>query len=136
MLRWRTVHLLIGTAGLIAFLLTGQYMRWVHNGLQGMSDGPRLFLRSAHIYLLWSSLLNVVLGCYLIRLQPGWLRHTQSFASLAIAVGPLLLCTSFFLEPHNSNLLRPIGQLAIFLAFGAVLVHAIITVVSRASSET
>ena len=137
MLRWRTVHLVIGTAGLIAFVLTGQYMRWVHNGLQGMPDGPRLFLRSSHIFLLLASLLNVVLGCYLVRLRRGWLRHAQSLASLAIVMGPPLLCLSFFFEPHNPNLMRPIGQLAIFVSFGGVLLHAIATGFSRASvSET
>ena len=128
----RAFHLIIGTLGIFAFLLTGQYMLWVHNHLQGMPDGPRLFFRSCHIYLLWSSLLNVVLGCYLTRPQRRYLRHAQSLASFAILVGPFLLCTSFFVELHNPGLLRPIGQLAIFLGFGGVLAHAVTALASDA----
>src|SRR5438552_3595626 len=122
--RLRTIHLSIGGLAVVAFLLTGQYMQWVHNHLQGMPDGPRLFYRSSHIYLLWSSLLNVLLGCYLTRPQQRFLRHAQTVASVAVLVGPFLLCTSFFVELHNPALLRPVGQLAIFLAFGGVLAHA------------
>jgi hypothetical protein len=125
----------IGILGVIAFLLTGQYMHWVHNSLQGMPDGPRLFFRSSHIYLLWSSLLNVILGCYLIRSQRRFLGHAQSVASFAIIVGPFLLCTSFFVESYNPALLRPIGQVAIFLAFGGVLVHTVTALASRATSN-
>jgi hypothetical protein len=134
--RLRTIHLSIGALAVVAFLLTGQYMHSVHDHLQGMPDGPRLFYRSSHIYLLWSSLLNMSLGCYLIRPQQRLLRHAQSVASLAILLGPFLLCTSFFVELHNPGLLRPAGQLAIFLAFGGVLAHAAIAMVSRAKSET
>jgi hypothetical protein len=90
-----------------------------------MPDGPRLFFRSAHIYLLWGALLNLVLGCYLVRLERGILRHVQSFGSLLILAGPFMLCASFFFEQHNPDLLRPFGQLAVFLALGGALLHAI-----------
>ena len=134
--RLRSIHLCIGTLAVVAFLLTGQYMHWVQNHLHGMPEGPRLFYRSSHIYLLWSSLLNVLLGCYLTRPQQRLLRHVQAVASLAVLAGPLLLCTSFFVEPHNPALLRPLGRLAIFLAFGGVLAHAALAMASRAKSET
>jgi hypothetical protein len=135
--RLRTLHLSVGTLGVVAFLLTGQYMHWAHSHLQGMPDGPRLFYRSSHIYLLLSSLLNVLLGCYLVRPQRRLLHRAQTVASLAILMGPLLLCASFFFELHNPALLRPMGRMAIFLAFGGVLAHAATTLVSRAKkSET
>jgi hypothetical protein len=134
--RLRTTHLSVGTLAVVAFLLTGQYMHWAHNHLQDMPDGPRLFYRSSHIYLLWSSLLNVLLGCYLTRPQQWVLRHAQTVASLAVLAGPFLLCTSFFVELHNPALLRPLGRLAVFFAFGGVLSHAAIATLSRAKSET
>lgn len=134
--RLRTIHLSIGALAVIAFLLTGQYMHWVHNHLHGMPDGPRLFYRSTHIYLLWSSLLNLLLGAYLVRPQQLVLRHAQTGASLAVLAGPFLLCTSFFYELFTPALLRPMGRLAIFLALGGVLAHASIAMASRAKSET
>ena len=134
--RLRSLHLTIGMLAVVAFVLTGQYMHWVHNHLQGMPDGPRLFYRSSHIYLLWSSLLNVLLGCYLSRPPQQFFRHAQTIASFAILAGPFLLCTSFFVELYNPALLRPVGRLAIFLAFVGVLAHAAIAMISRAKSET
>jgi len=102
--RLRTVHLVIGTLGFLTFVLTGQYMHWAHDHLHGMADGPRLLYRSSHIYLLWSSLLNVLLGCYLNPLRNGFLRAGQSIAGLAIIAGPFLLVTSFFAESNSPNL--------------------------------
>ena len=130
----RVIHLIVGVAGLIAFAATGQYMAWVHAGLQGMPDGPRLFFRSAHIYLLWGALLNLLLGCYLVRLERGALRHVQSFGSLLILAGPFMLCGSFFFEQHNPDLERPVGQLAVVLALGGVLLQAVAALGARARS--
>lgn len=101
----RVFHLIVGVAGLIAFAATGQYMAWIHAGLQGMPDGPRLFFRSV-----------------------------QSFASLLILAGPFMLCASFFVEQHNRELLRPIGQLAIFVALGGALLHAVAALGGRMKS--
>jgi len=127
----RVLHLLVGVVGLIAFMASGLYMAWVHAGLEGMPDGPRLFFRSAHIYLLWGALLNLLLGCYLARLERGLLRHVQSLASLLILAGPFMLCASFFAEQHNPDLDRPLGQLAIFLALGGAALHAVAALGSR-----
>jgi len=130
----RVLHLIVGVAGLIAFMASGLYMVWVHAGLQGMADGPRLFFRSAHIYLLWGALLNLALGCYLARLERGVLRHVQSLGSLLILAGPFMLGVSFFAEQHTPELDRPVGQLAIFLALGGALLHAVSTLGARARS--
>jgi len=131
-MRLRVIHLVVGFAGLIAFVASGVYMAWVHAGLQGMPDGPRLFYRSAHIYLLWGALLNLLLGCYLARLERGVLRHVQSLGSLLILAGPFMLAASFFAERHNPELDRPVGQLAIFLALGGVALHAVAELVAQA----
>jgi len=128
----RVIHLVVGFAGLIAFVASGVYMAWVHAGLQGMPDGPRLFYRSAHIYLLWGALLNLLLGCYLARLERGVLRHVQSLGSLLILAGPFMLAASFFAERHNPELDRPVGQLAIFLALGGVALHAVAALAAQA----
>ena len=130
----KVAHLVVGFVGLIAFVATGQYMAWVHAGLQGMPDGPRLFFRSAHIYLFWGALLNLVLGCYLARLERGPLRHVQSLGSLLILAGPFMLCVSFFAEQYNPELNRPLGQLAIFLALGGAVLHAVAALFAHARS--
>jgi hypothetical protein len=45
-----------------------------------------------------------------------------------------MLCATFFFEQHNAELLRPIGQLAIFLALGGALLHAVAALVGRTRS--
>lgn len=118
----RKLHLLIGLAGVVAFVLTGQYMHWAHAHLEGMPDGPRLIFRSSHIYLLWASLLNLALGCYLPR---SLTRAAHLAGSVAVLLGPALLCWSFFFEPYGPELERPVGRLAIYLALGGMALHVI-----------
>lgn len=123
MVQLRTLHFFIGVVGFAAFVLTGQYMHWVHAGLEGMTDGPRMFMRSAHIFLLWSSLLNIVLGCYLTPIASGFARRVRLASSLLILVGPFLLGVSFFLETYTPALTRPVGNLAIFSTTAGVAGH-------------
>ena len=121
---WRTAHAWMGALGLVAFVLSGQYMHWVHDHLQGMPDGPRLLYRSAHIYLLWAALLNMVLGSFVEFGESRLLRRLQGLASLAVALTPALMCLSFLAESNAAALARPIAGSGIFLALGGVLLHA------------
>jgi hypothetical protein len=129
--RLRTTHLVVGLLGLAVFLLTGQYMHWFQGHLQGMADGPRLMHRSVHIYVLWSSLLNVVLGCYLTPLRHALWRVVQWMAGCAVLTGPLLLTVSFFIESHDPLLVRPIARMAIYLALAGGVLHALSSLCSR-----
>ena len=122
---WRSVHLGVGALGLLAFVLSGQYMHWVHDHLRGMPDGPRLFYRSVHIYLLWSALLNLALaGAAAVSVGPRR-AALRSLASVAVAAGPALLAASFLLETYNEGLLRPMARWAIYAAVGGVLLHTL-----------
>ena len=123
--RLRTIHLIIGVTGLIAFILTGQYMAHVHDGLKSMPDGPRMMHRSAHIYLLWASLLNLLLGPYLTIATHARARLMQAIASAMLLAAPFMLCYSFLKESNHPQLLRPITQYAIFLAAAGGVMHAI-----------
>lgn len=121
----RIAHLVVGIVGLILFLLSGQYMDLVHDHLRGMPDGPRLLFRSTHIFLLWSSLLNLLLGCYLTSTAPAFLRYVRVIGSYALLVGPPLLAASFLVESQTETLVRPIARVAIYLALAGAIAHAI-----------
>src|SRR5687767_3427493 len=120
---FRRVHLILGIAGLVAFLATGQYMdhRWDH--LSGMADGPRLLFRSAHIYLLFSSLLNLLLGIYWTRGRTGLRRGLQAAGSVLVAIGPLLFIVAFLREPWLRDLDRPFASWGIYGTFAGVLLQ-------------
>jgi len=66
-----------------------------------LSDAARLMLRSRHIYILASGLVNLMLGLYLRRHAAGWGRIAQRIGSgLLIASTPLLIL-AFLVEPEK-----------------------------------
>ena len=121
----RRLHLWIGLGGVVAFLLTGQYMdRWLGH-LAGVADLPRMLYRSSHIYLLLASLVNLCLGLYLTEESAGWRKWVRRAGSVPIALAPFLLLLAFAREPHLAGFNRPYARPAIYgLLLGAVL-HAV-----------
>lgn len=119
----RRFHLYFGTAIVIVFLLTGQYMEYVHN--RTLPDGPRLLYRSRHIYLLFAGLINLSIGTYLSYRPIGWRRTIQAIGSMLLAAGPALLLIGFFREPSrgaNQTMLAPIG---IFVTTLGTMLHLV-----------
>ena len=121
----RRLHLVVGTLALFGFVLSGQYMDRVHAHLAGMPDGPRLLYRSAHIYLLFAALLNLLLGAYLRLAPQRGARLLQQVASLTLLVLPALFAGAFFREPALEGLERPWARPAIYLSLAAVLAHVL-----------
>lgn len=109
-----TLHLTLGTAGLLLFVLQGQYMIHVL-AVPELADGPRLMYRTGHIYLLFASALNVCLGVYMPR-SPGKL---QLLASALLLVAPLMLVYSFIAESTSGELHRPATVYALYMVFAA-----------------
>jgi peptidoglycan/LPS O-acetylase OafA/YrhL len=110
-------HLIFGLAIVIVFLLTGQYMEYVHN--RQLPDGTRMLYRSRHIYLLLSGLLNLGIGTYFISRPRGWRRTLQLIGSALIILAPVLIMAGFFVEPQKGpeqTMLAPLGIFALALA--------------------
>ena len=121
----RRLHWIVGAAGIVAFLLTGQYMdRWLGH-LAGMADLPRMLYRSAHIYLLFAALLNLVLGLYADDHARGWRRGVTRFGSVLILIAPALILIGFEREASRTDFERPFVGFAIYGCFAGVLLHAI-----------
>ena len=131
----RRLHLAIGVAGLVAFVVTGQYMAIVLRGLAAMPDGPRLLYRSAHLYLMWSSLVNLVVGFYFVAAVERGVRLAQMAASACLLVGPLLVVVGFFVESPANDFSRFYTSVANYLALGGVLVHVATSRVSSRASD-
>lgn len=87
------LHFWIGVGGLIVFALTGQYMDRALDHLVGMSDGPRMLYRSAHIYILLASTMNLVYGANFRPFRSNWV---QAVCSTVIALTPALMLLEFF----------------------------------------
>lgn len=130
----RGAHLLVGLLGFIAFVVTGQYMALA--GLREMPDAPRLMYRSAHIYLFFGAMLNLLLAAYLQQLAASAARRLQWIGSAIMLAIPVLLLLSFFFESRNQDpLSRPIGAIGIYLSLLGVALHLVAPLANKASTR-
>ena len=125
----RRFHFYFGIAVVIVFLLTGQYMEYVHN--RTLPDGPRLLYRSRHIYLLFSGLINLSIGTYLTYRPAGWRRAIQVIGSILLTIGPGLLLIGFFREPARGPEQTMVAPFGIYLTALGTLLHVISATRSR-----
>jgi hypothetical protein len=117
------LHIAVGAIGLLAFAVTGQYMAIVLRGLADMPDGPRMLYRSAHLYLMWSSLLNLFVGVYFAAAASRGARTVQTIASAMLLAGPALILVGFFVESPANDFDRLYSGVANYLALGGALLH-------------
>lgn len=121
----RSLHLIVGWAGVVAFLLSGQYMDRRLDHLRGMDDATRLLFRSTHIYLLFTSLLNVAVGFGLPPELIRWRRWVRLLGSALVLAGPVLTGAAFLTEPWLSGLDRPYTRPAVYGCFAGVILHGL-----------
>lgn len=119
----RRIHLILGLLTIVAFVLTGQYMDRVHGHLGSMDPLPRMLFRSGHIYLLFSGLLNCLLGMTEMLKADLWRKVVAGIGSLALLVTPAFFLIGFFREPWMEGLNRPFARLAIYLSLAGVIFH-------------
>ncbi len=119
----RALHRWMGIGTVLAFVLTGAYLRMHAPPIADVDAGYRVLLRSGHIYLLFAGLINVAFGCGTDPLRPGRWPRLRRFASTAVLVAPPLLLLGFFLESDAAELERQLTRLGIYAAFGGVLLH-------------
>jgi ABC-type Na+ efflux pump permease subunit len=114
----------MGAAGIVVFLVTGQYMHHVLDHLRDMADGPRMLYRSAHIYLLLISLTNLALGNYLMPQTSQIRRIAQYITSIALILTPFVIVFGFFFESNLTNLGRPYTNIGLYgmFAVGVILI--------------
>jgi hypothetical protein len=122
--RLKRAHFTVGAIGLAAFLATGQFMdrRLAH--LVGMADGPRALYRSAHIYILFSALLNLLLGAYLTHSTTRGARLAQYAGSALIMASLGFFVYGFVIETPLAQVERPMVREGIYLCLAGVLVTA------------
>lgn len=83
----------------------------------------RYLFRSRHVYLLFSSLINILLGLYFHQSQSPLGARLQFGGSLLLLAAPLLHITAFLMEPLSQ--VRLITIAATFLSFVGTLAHVL-----------
>ena len=131
----KRLHLLVGAAALLAFLLTGQYMDYldVRSGAHG--ETARVMFRSRHIYLLMAGLVNLGVGAYFVRRGRGWRGGLQSAGSALVLLAPVLMLAAFLTEPGAPGLRRHFTLPAVSILAAGTLLHALSGLKSGARTE-
>lgn len=129
----RRILFLVGIVGAITFVATGVYMDRSLDHLVGMPDGPRALYRSAHIYILFSALLNASLGLYFAQSETRAARILQYLGSAMVVASLAFFVYGFVVETPRAEIERPIVRDGIYLSLGGVILHVVaaIGMVSR-----
>ena len=96
-----------------------------YDHLIGMPDIERALFRAGHIYILFSSLIHLVLGSYLNISTKPLKRMTQGMGSLLLVAATILIIFSFFYELPTNQIERGYSRYGIYLTLAGVLLHAI-----------
>lgn len=116
-------HFVLGIVLVLVFLLSGQYMEYVHNRM--LPDTTRLLYRSRHIYVLFNAMINISLGLYVQYSPTGWRRLVQIVGSILIMLAPVLLLAGFFYESPRGIEHTFIARYGIFATAIGVLFHLV-----------
>ena len=97
-------------------------MHFYQNHLQGMDDAIRMQYRSIHIYILFSSLLHIVIGAFVRFSMFDLFRAIQFFGSFLLFSGAVLIVIGFFTEiPVADELERPLTRYGLYSALGGTI---------------
>ncbi len=124
-MRLRTLHFAAGLAGVVAFLVTGAYMRAGFPDLYAANDVLRYLYRSNHVYVLLSSLVNVALGVHLTPVAPGWRATVSLIGSLLALASPAVLCFAFFVEAPVASPERVWTVLGVAMVAAGIALHVL-----------
>jgi len=112
-------HLIFGVALFFAFTVTGSYMRTDFPDKDAIPQELRLLMRSRHIYILFSALLNVLLGVYLELRPQIVLKVFQILGSTLITLGSMLLVYAWYVETYGIQHFSDLSRYGIYFnAYG------------------
>lgn len=117
----KRLHLILGLVVLVVFLLTGQYMEYVHN--RTLPDGQRMLYRSRHIYFLLAGLVNLGIGLYFTYRPNAWRRILQVTGSLLLMIAPVIVLTGFFYEPALGPAHTTVARWGIYAVAAGTVLH-------------
>ena|SRR5437899_2544208 len=126
-------HLAIGLLTLLGFICTGVYLR-LH--IAQLVEGPeavRIAFRSNHIYILMSSLINLLLGVYAGPFQPR--KPARLIGSILVLAAPFVLAAAFLTEPAKGRFERPLTSAGVIVLAAGVIVHSISAGRRRAAAD-
>src|SRR5215210_6781717 len=109
------VHLIFGITAFIIFLITGKFMRIDFPDKEIIPQEFRMLMRSRHIYILFSSLIHILLGLYFQAQQEVWRKYLQLLGSLLLIIGSILFVWAFVYETYVTRSFSDISRWGLYL---------------------
>ena len=117
----RSLHLLIGVGGVLAFLGTGAYMATHFPAAYESDEAIRYMYRANHVYLLLGSLINIAVGIYRPGTRPGWRGIVGLAGSAVMQAALVVLLYAFFFEAPRATPERAATLLGVLMLLLGVL---------------
>src|SRR5262245_18192604 len=111
----KALHLLVGVAGVLAFLGTGAYMATHFPAAYESDEAIRYMYRANHVYVLLASLVNIAVGIYRPGTRPGWRGVVGLAGSAHMQAALILLLYAFFFEAPRGTPERAATLLGVFM---------------------
>ena len=125
------LHILTGTAILIVFAVSGQYMAFGLELPNQEFDAQRMMYRASHMYLLFVGALNVAVGCYWHQFDHRASKVLQRVASFCLVLAQPVLVYAFWVEPEAIDSERLLTLLGCVLVLVGIVLSLIGASVSR-----
>jgi magnesium-transporting ATPase (P-type) len=116
-------HLIFGILLFIVFTVTGRFMRVDFPDKDTISPELRVLMRSRHIYILFSSLIHLVLGAYLRMGTDMRIRLLQYAGSLILVASSVYLVWAFITETYTLQHFSDLSRNGIYAALAGVGLH-------------
>jgi hypothetical protein len=116
-------HLIFGIVLFFVFTTTGSYMRSDFPDKDAIPQELRLLMRSRHIYILFSSLIHLVLGVYLRMSADRRIKVLQYAGSALLVVSSVFLVWAFVTETYSLQHFSDLSRNGIYISLAGVVMH-------------
>lgn len=116
-------HLIFGIVLFVAFLITGRFMRMDFPDKDIIPQEFRLLMRSRHIYILFSSLIHILLGLYLQMHETVWRKYLQLSGSLLLFSASFLLIWAFIFETYAAKHFTDVSRYGLYFSLAGTIFH-------------
>lgn len=116
-------HLIFGIVLFVVFLATGRFMRMDFPDKDIIPQELRLLMRSRHIYILFSSLIHILLGLYLRMHEDVWRKCLQVFGSILLFLASALLIWAFVFETYSAKHFSEISRYGLYASLAGTIFH-------------
>ncbi|MEJ7622452.1 MAG: hypothetical protein WKF34_00515 [Pyrinomonadaceae bacterium] len=121
----RRTHFIFGVLLFIVFAITGRYMRVDFPDKEIIPQDLRLLMRSRHIYILFSALIHLMIGVYMV-LRPRLLQKAiQITGSAVLGISSVVLVWAWYAETYQTGQFSNVSREGIYLSLTAVVLHMI-----------